>query len=325
MKTRTLVVISVLVVAVATVIILCSCDNGGGGGGAGAITIEYSTPLLNKGDEGYVEGTGIFTFDDNGVPQSYDAVVKMETSASADGIRFLLMLTETGSGTIAFEQFVEHTSELQNYSLTSFDDPVPAFNTNSPDYTKWTKSYTWQNNLLQEETSTTNGIIGMQRLYYYNPNDTLKATRYSEGGNFFGASWYLYSDPTFPFLYTEDRDYNTGGGTTIPPDYDYATDPDNYKTRNDRKYIATPNAKGQLAEHIQQEGDAWTSSWTNSAKLVFTYDNLGRHTVADMYEWSGSSWILIFRFKITYSGNTSSIWEGGFQNPLGSIAFMPWS
>lgn len=287
-------------------------------GVSNTLTIVYSTPLLTEGEEGYIEGTGIFTFDADGVPQNYDCVFKMESGESAEAVRFLLTVTETRSGTTAFEQVVAHDSEIQYFLLDNFDDPVPDFDTSSEEYEKWTTTLVWgDDNLLLEEITTRDSVLIEHSWYEYNVDNTVHAIRFYEleEGEYdrYGAYWYLYGEENFPLLPVEERNYSRDL-ELIPPGYDYAEDPDNYKDPegwddfNDCRFLWTPHANGQVAELIHQWGNAWTSTWSNDdkEKFVWTYDSSGVPTILDYYLWD-NEWILFIRFEATISGNAPSI------------------
>ena len=79
MKTRTFVSITVFVLVAAVLFIFASCDNGEAE--SNTITFTGSSPGINKGEIDYVEGTAVFTFDADGVPQSFEVVYKEETGA----------------------------------------------------------------------------------------------------------------------------------------------------------------------------------------------------------------------------------------------------
>jgi hypothetical protein len=307
MRTRTFVSITIFVVVGAIIFIFAACDNGGGV--SNTITFTASTPGISKGEIDYGEATDVFTFDADGVLQSFEMEAKWEIGASAEGMRVLETVTAWTSGTGLLEQIAALKSERQFFELANFDDPIPAFDTNSPDYETTIHTFTWSGGLLQEITDTQDSIVVDKDVYDYNPDDTLKAMRSSnDGGLTFGeAFWYQYGDPNFPLLPIEERQF---WGTDIPSNYDYANDPDTYKTgpteESDRRFTYTPNADDQLAELVQEEGDGWTPSWTNYSRTVCSYDSSGRVSRYDIYAWSGTAWTLYFRFDVTYSGSVPS-------------------
>jgi hypothetical protein len=284
-----------------------------GESGNNTLTIEYSTPDIEPGEENYSEGLGIFTFDADGVPQNYDLVFKMVIEESVEAVRFLLTVTETRSRTTAFEQLVAHDSKMQFFFLDDFDDDVPAFDITSDEYEEWTTTLTWDDSLLLEETNTQDGVFISSEAFEYYDNNTVRASRQSEDeeGAYQNADWFQYDDPNFPLLPTESRVYHNGPPDFIPPDYDYENDPENYKAgpwkEEDSKNIYTPNAKGLLAEKVSQDGNAWASSWTNNSKITWMYDSFGVPTRVDLYEWDGFDWMLFFRFEVTISGNAPTI------------------
>ena len=258
---------------------------------------------------GIAEGYHIFTFDADGVPQSYELLWKMETGASAVAGHTLQTITAWHSGTGWSDQIAAYTWESQDFILADFDDPIPAFDPSSPDYWTSTTTLTWSDSLLQEMTYTHD--MGMDKwVYDYNVDDTLKAMRKTyDGVTFVEANWYQYGDLKFPLLPIEMRGF-VGGN--IPSNYVYETDPNNYKTGptegSDRKFTYTPNGNDQIAELVEQEGNGWPpTSWTNIQKIVCTYDTSGRLSSINRFSWSASDWTPFFELPATYSGSVPSI------------------
>ena len=182
--------------------------------GENTFTIVYSGPYVNDNNEGDFEGTGIFTFDADGAPLSYEVVFKMRTGASAEAWRFLLTVTKWhSSGTTVFEKVLEYESELQFFELDDFDATVDDyFTTTSPDYEKWTTALDWvwdeieQVSLLQVETVTVteNGTVTVvgKTMYYYNSDNLLELILEAEDDiNFNNAEWFKYdAENDFPDL-----------------------------------------------------------------------------------------------------------------------------
>jgi hypothetical protein len=308
MKTSILLLV-VLFVFVPLFIFAGSCDSGGNGGNGGNGEELDNTITFGGSEPGVAEGYYVFTFDDNGVPQSFELYWKMETGASADAQRIRDTITAWRSGTGFFDQIVAFKGERQDFFLADFNDPVPAFGTSSPDYETTTSTLTWSDSLLQEWTTTQDSVLISKHAYDYNVDDTLKANRRSSDGiTFTEANWYQYGDPNFPHLPIEMRNFEGGD---MPSDYDYANDPGGYKNgpieMNDEKYTYTPNADGQIAEMVVQVGDGWAPSWTNSMKIVCTYDSSGRLSKMEQFIWSSGNWEQFRELPATYSGSVPSI------------------
>jgi len=296
-----LIITLIIALPISLFFIFTACDTGGNGEAVdNTITFGGSQP-------GIAEGYYVFTFDADGVPQSFELFWKMENGASAEAGRVLQTITAWRSGTGWFDQIAAYTLETQEFFLADFDDPIPAFDTSSPNYETSTTTLTWSDSLLQEMTTTQDSDIN-KWVYDYNVDDTLKAMRKTYDGITFGeANWYQYGDPNFPLLPIEMREF-VGGN--IPSDYPYASDPSGYKTgpseMSDSKYTYTPT-NDQIAELVEQEGDGWTPSWTNYSKIVCTYDTSGRISSINRFSWSAGDWTPFSELSATYSGSVPSI------------------
>ncbi|MCK4795592.1 MAG: hypothetical protein KAV87_68310, partial [Desulfobacteraceae bacterium] len=294
--------------------------------GENTFTIVYSGPYVNDNNEGDFEGTGIFTFDANGAPLSYDVVFKMRTGeSSAEAFRFFLDVKETRPGTTAFEQVVAYESRLWFFENINFGADVDEWG-DPDDYEEWTTDLDWvwdeieQVSLLREETVTVteNNIVTVvgKTMYYYNSDNLLELILEAEDGeNFNNAEWFRYDDADndFPGLpvesrcYYSDEDLPTLLDLSDPDYYDYDDDISEYGTGEDYKYICTANDDGLRAEEVVWE--AWESNWTASDMTTWTYDSSGVPIRVDHYEWDEDEgvWVHGVRFEGTISGNASSI------------------
>jgi hypothetical protein len=307
---------------IATVVIIVSCNTS-----SNTITFTISAPGLNKGEDGYIEATGVLTWGFKDLLKTSESVMKVDAGTSVTAYRELLTVTEWRYGTGLFNQIAAYTEEMQYFTLSDFDDPVPSFDTNDQYYEKITNTFTWRNNLfqendlLQEMTETFEGNLINKIKYDYNPDNTLKAERWSSDGVIFEkAWWYKYGDKNFPLLPVEIRNFEAV--SNISSDYDYANDPNNYAqgptSMNDLKFTYTPTSDNRMAVIIGESGDAWASSWTYGSKIINHYDSSGRVSRIDFYFWESDKWEHSVQIDITYSGNVSSFL-------IETTFFRPWA
>ena len=76
------------------------------------------------------------------------------------------------------------------------------------------------------------------------------------------------------------------------------------------------NAAGQVTELLETQNDPWGGSgWSNSAKTVWQYNELGQCSRVDYYYWNYTSWSLsksdVFEFDEVGNTHTKTIYENG--------------
>jgi hypothetical protein len=311
----------------------------------GSIVLTFSIPGVEKGTDGYFEGTGTLTIE-NGVPTVYDLETKSTSQPVLDNgvdklaviglvdsaFRSRLTVIDTQPGSGVFDQITKLSFESEQFELESFDDPVPDFQMDRT-YSKDDISFTWGSSGLGEVTVRSGEPLEVDSKSVYDyENGSLRSLRESNDGIFFkSALYHLYdNDPPFQDLPSELVKYIADMESehpSIPPDYDYELNDAGYFEVNREQHIYTDDGNGRIGEFVRQ---FWfdlvaIQNWTNQDRYVFSYDESGSISQADIYRYNTfirndeipSEWALVGRIDFSFP-------EGLPAFSVEELFFGPW-
>jgi hypothetical protein len=311
----------------------------------GSIVLTFSIPGVEKGTDGYFEGTGTFTIE-GGVPTEYDLKTKSTSQPvlpngidkfaaiglvnSAVRARLNVIATQPGSG--VFDQITELSFESERFDLQSVDDPVPDFQMGRS-YAMEHISFTWGSGGLEEITVQSGEPLEVVSKSVYDYEDgSLRSLRESNDGIFFESALYhlFNNDPPFQNLPSEVVTYIADmqfEHPSIPPDYDYEANVNGYFEDIREQHMYTDDGNGRIGEFVRQYwfGLVEVQNWTDQDRYVFSYDESGTLLKAELYRYNAiipnserlSEWELVGQIDF-------SIPEGLPTLGVEELFFGPW-